>query len=67
MDIDTSIRWEVSDETTRELEAPGGELYPWLAGEAGVIKRLRRLLVNDHGVPRTAVAFMGYWRLGRSG
>src|SRR5699024_219091 len=43
----------------------GGEFYAWLAGEAGVIKRLRRLLVTTTGITRTRVSFMGYWRLGR--
>ncbi|MGH3886457.1 MAG: siderophore-interacting protein [Pseudonocardiaceae bacterium] len=61
VDVDTSILWDVPNGST------GGELYAWLAGEAGLIKRLRRLMVNDHGVPRAAVAFMGYWRQGRSG
>jgi NADPH-dependent ferric siderophore reductase len=37
-----------------------------IAGEAGVIKRLRQLIVNDYGVHRSSVAFMGYWRQGRS-
>ena len=36
--------------------------YAWLAGEAGVIKTLRRHLVVDLGWDRRAVAFMGYWR-----
>ncbi|MGH3872953.1 MAG: siderophore-interacting protein [Pseudonocardiaceae bacterium] len=62
MDVDTSILWDVPDVSTGQ-----GEFYAWLAGEAGVIKRLRRLMVNDHGVPRTSVAFMGYWRQGHSG
>ena len=38
--------------------------YAWLAGEAAVVKQLRRRLVRDLGVPRDAVAFMGYWRVG---
>lgn len=67
VDVDTSNLWEVPDEPACGLDATGGEFYAWLAGEAEVIKRLRRLMVNDHGVPRTAVAFMGYWRRGRSG
>ncbi|MGH3900279.1 MAG: siderophore-interacting protein [Pseudonocardiaceae bacterium] len=67
VDVDTSILWDVPDGSTGEPDVPGCELYAWLAGEAGMIKRLRRLMVNDHGVPRTAVAFMGYWRQGRSG
>ncbi|NTW42518.1 MAG: siderophore-interacting protein, partial [Cellulomonadaceae bacterium] len=40
-------------------------LYAWLAGEAGVIKTLRRHLVTGCGVDRKSVAFMGYWRAGR--
>lgn len=40
--------------------------YAWLAGEAGVITGLRRHLVRDLGMDRSSVAFMGYWRTGRS-
>ena len=29
-----------------------------------MVKKLRGRLVRDLGVPRTAVTFMGYWRLG---
>jgi NADPH-dependent ferric siderophore reductase len=57
------ILWEVPE----NAEAAGPEcLYAWLAGEAGVVKTLRRHLVRDVGVPRTSVAFMGYWREGRA-
>ncbi len=41
--------------------------YAWIAGEAGVIKEIRRHLVRDLGVDRTRIAFMGYWRQGRAG
>jgi iron complex transport system ATP-binding protein len=48
-------------------EEPGaGRLYAWLAGEAAVIRTLRRHLVAECGVDRRAVAFMGYWRRGRA-
>lgn len=60
VDVDAGILWEVPE------EAPTGPLYAWLAGEAAVIKTLRRHLVADRGLDRRAVAFMGYWRLGRS-
>ncbi len=40
-------------------------LYAWLAGEAHVVKTLRRHLVRDRGVDRRTLAAMGYWRLGR--
>ena len=62
VDVDREILWEVPDD-----EAPiGTGFYAWLAGEAAVIKTLRRHLVGTCGVDRRAVAFMGYWRLGRA-
>ncbi|GAB2751630.1 hypothetical protein GCM10027174_28130 [Salinifilum aidingensis] len=59
VDVDGSLLWEAP-------ERGQGVFYGWLAGEAGVIKRLRRMLVRDCAVPKSAVAFMGYWRAGRS-
>jgi NADPH-dependent ferric siderophore reductase len=61
VDVDEDILWEVPEESAG---APDG-FYAWLAGEAAVIKTLRRHLVSECGVDRRAVAFMGYWRLGR--
>jgi len=61
IDIDQDILWEVPDGSALD-----GELYAWLAGEASVIKRLRRFLVSDVGIDRRQVAFMGYWRDGRA-
>ncbi|MET7867316.1 siderophore-interacting protein [Micromonospora taraxaci] len=60
LDVDTEILWEVPEEVAA---AP---LYAWLAGEAGVIRTLRRHLVTERGLDRRAVAFMGYWRLGHA-
>ncbi|MEU8184256.1 siderophore-interacting protein [Micromonospora sp. NPDC049047] len=60
VDVDTDILWEVPGEVTTT------PLYAWLAGEAGVIRTLRRHLVTERGLDRRAVAFMGYWRLGRA-
>ncbi|ABS05568.1 NADPH-dependent ferric siderophore reductase [Kineococcus radiotolerans] len=63
VDLDAGILWEVPE----HAEAVGPEcLYAWLAGEAGVVKALRRHLVREVGVPRSSVAFMGYWREGRA-
>ena len=42
------------------------DLYAWLAGEAGAIKTLRRHIVTTNGIDRRQVAFMGYWRIGKS-
>lgn len=60
VDVDRDILWEVP--VARATAAP----YAWLAGEAGVIRALRRHLVSERGYDRGSVAFMGYWRLGRS-
>ncbi|MEV0157420.1 siderophore-interacting protein [Micromonospora sp. NPDC050686] len=60
VDVDVDVLWEVPAEV-----APT-PLYAWLAGEAGVIRALRRHLVGERGLDRRAVAFMGYWRLGRA-
>lgn len=45
-------------------ETPTVGDYYWIAGESGVITRLRRALVKDHGLHRSQVAFMGYWKRG---
>ncbi|WP_026819479.1 siderophore-interacting protein [Arthrobacter castelli] len=74
VDIDSTILWD----TPALAGEPGGEaeqdtaagesenFYAWIAGEAGTVKELRRYLVRDLGVDRRRVAFMGYWRRGRS-
>ncbi|HEU4758172.1 MAG TPA: siderophore-interacting protein [Agromyces sp.] len=55
------ILWDVPEGTSLD-----GDCYAWLAGEASVIKVLRRFLVQDAGLDRRQVAFMGYWRRGRA-
>jgi NADPH-dependent ferric siderophore reductase len=60
VDVDSELLWEVPDANGTH------DLYAWIAGEAGCIKELRRFLVRDTGLHRSDVAFMGYWRLGRS-
>jgi NADPH-dependent ferric siderophore reductase len=62
VDVDNDMLWEVPDGTETTIDG----FYAWLAGEAAVIKTLRRHLVTGCGVDRRAVAFMGYWRLGKA-
>jgi iron complex transport system ATP-binding protein len=66
VDVDACLLWEVPVDDAGAPLAACLDLYAWLAGEAGVIKTLRRHLVADRGVSRKAVAFMGYWRRGRA-
>ncbi|TFV65295.1 UNVERIFIED_ORG: siderophore-interacting protein [Bacillus sp. AZ43] len=64
VDVDTGILWEVPQEDALPRRSSG--VYAWLAGEAGVVKGLRRHLVQERGVDRRSVAFMGYWRDGKT-
>ncbi len=57
---ETAQLWDVPDVPSQH------DLYAWIAGEAGCIRRLRRFLVNRAGMRREDVAFMGYWRHGRA-
>jgi NADPH-dependent ferric siderophore reductase len=66
IDIDHDILWEVPRTAKGGAALKSAPLYAWLAGEASAIKTLRRHLVSTVGVDRRAVAFMGYWRLGRA-
>ena len=66
VDVDHDLLWEVPVDAAGAPLTETSRLYAWLAGEAGVIKTLRRHLVTGCGVDRRAVAFMGYWRLGRA-
>ncbi|MDN8549438.1 siderophore-interacting protein [Microbacterium sp. NM3R9] len=66
IDIDHDILWEVPRTAKGGAALKRAPLYAWLAGEASAIKALRRHLVGSVGVDRRAVAFMGYWRVGRS-
>lgn len=61
VDVDRDVLWEVPEPVT-----DASRFYAWLAGEAAVIKTLRRHLVAECGVDRRSVAFMGYWRRGRA-
>lgn len=55
------ILWDVPEGTSLD-----GDCYAWIAGEATVVKALRRFLVQEAGLDRRQVAFMGYWRRGRA-
>lgn len=51
--------WGVADD-------PHAERYVFIAGEASVVKYLRRVCVREAGIPKGQVSFMGYWRVGRT-
>ncbi|RBP67194.1 NADPH-dependent ferric siderophore reductase [Brevibacterium sanguinis] len=73
VDIDSEILWDVPAALTTAAQGSSSDsaegarpFYAWIAGEAGPVKRLRRYLVQEVGVDRKQIAFMGYWRAGRA-
>lgn len=49
-----------------QTDLPGERPYVWLAGEAGIVRDLRRHLTRERGVDRRDIQFCGYWRRGKS-
>lgn len=49
-----------------DLTGLGTEVYAFTVGESALATGARRHLVNECGVPKTHVDFVGYWRHGRS-
>ncbi|MDG4863703.1 siderophore-interacting protein [Streptomyces sp. T-3] len=56
-------RSDVLLEALRTEDFPEGSVYAWLAGESGVVRALRRHLVDDRGIAKRSVDFTGHWRL----
>ncbi|RAF09155.1 siderophore-interacting protein, partial [Burkholderia multivorans] len=71
VDIDSEILWDVPSQLSQAAQSSSSDstarpFYAWIAGEAGPVKRLRRYLVQEIGVDRKQVAFMGFWRQGKA-
>lgn len=49
--------------TVADLQLPEGQLYAWVATEAALSRRLRKILLQDHGLDEGQVKAAGYWRL----
>ncbi|GGO90573.1 siderophore-interacting protein [Nocardioides phosphati] len=70
-EIDPDL-WETPEYSSsgEELARGGADgkvlpgVYAWIAGESAMVTSLRRYLVNEVGLDRSQVAFMGYWRRG---
>ncbi|WP_300730656.1 siderophore-interacting protein [Pseudomonas sp.] len=49
--------------TVQDLSIPEGELYTWVATETALSRKVRRILLNTHGLNEELVKAVGYWRL----
>ncbi|EYT81945.1 iron utilization protein [Streptomyces sp. Tu 6176] len=65
-DGSTALPGRLALDAVSSAPLPDGPFYTWVAGESGLATGLRRHLTRDRGVPRTRIAFQGYWRHGRS-
>lgn len=48
----------------RQLEWPSGKVQACVAGESGVIKTLRQLLLKEKGIQKADAYISGYWKIG---
>ena len=71
-----TVRWsvlpaEATPGATLVSAAADVELPPdirvWAAGEAAAVQRIRKLLFDERGVPRSHATVRGYWKAGRDG
>ncbi len=51
----------------RALDWPSGAVEAWMAGETGVVRRLRTHLIEERGLARERIRASGYWRRGTAG
>ena len=52
------------EETVRRLRFPEGHIYVWMALESGAMRRIRRYLMDDAGLPPEQIITRSYWKLG---
>ena len=63
VDVDAELLWENGVATQAEAR-PGP--FAWVAGEAAMVRDIRRHLVGEACLERSRVVFMGYWREGKA-
>jgi NADPH-dependent ferric siderophore reductase len=65
------LHWFEDDEAllsaVAALQLPTGEGFAWAAGEAALMKGIRRILVDAKGHPKQAMRVAAYWRHGAEG
>ncbi|RVW10196.1 siderophore-interacting protein [Prescottella agglutinans] len=57
---------ELALATVQAADLPEGPFYTFVAGESDLATGVRRHLVNDRRVPKSDIAFTGYWRHGHA-
>lgn len=48
------------------FQPPPGDGFVWIAGEAAIVRALRRYMLEERGHPKAWLKAAGYWQRGRS-
>jgi NADPH-dependent ferric siderophore reductase len=58
------VRWIIGSDLVEALRSTRLEdgVHTWIAGEAAMVRAVRRHLIAERGLDRSAVIFHGYWR-----
>jgi hypothetical protein len=54
------------EEAVRTMPAPSSDTYWWVACEAASMRRIRDLLITQHGADRARLHMRGYWKFGEA-
>ena len=54
-------------DAVRDVSWHDGTPFVWLAGEQSEIQQIRRYLMRERDVPKSAIDFTGYWKRGTAG
>lgn len=65
-DVHHAVPGRLALETVRAADLPAGPVYAFAVGESSLATGVRRHLVDDRGVPKANVDFVGYWRHGHA-
>ena len=49
--------------TVAQLKMPEGQLYAWVATESALSRKVRKVLLDTHGLEEAWIKAAGYWRL----
>lgn len=61
---DPHVPTTAQEDFIRALDWPDGRVQTCIAGESGVIRKLRAFLHNEKQLPREDVYISGYWKIG---
>ena len=62
----TALPGALLEEAVRNMPTPSSDTYWWVACEAAAMRRIRDMLITQHGVERTRLHMRGYWKFGEA-